>query len=886
KPNPEIDLDNSPFYINTELAEWSGNYPRRAGVSSFGMGGTNAHLIVEEAPEMSLSSDSRSHQLLVLSAKTETALENVTDRLVNHLQNNPSVNLADVAYTLQNGRRGFSYRRTVVCENSEDAIQVLKSRDARRLLSGETVARTKPSVALMFPGLGEHYVDMAKDLYCHEPVFCKAFDECVLLIQEQMGWDLKDIIFTSESTRNKQSGLNLEHMLYGRLESQDETNKRERLNETRFAQPALFVVEYALAKLWESWGISSEIMVGYSIGEYVVACLAGVMSLKDALYVVSKRAELIQSLPNGAMLAVPLSEKELQNIIGPELSISAVNGPSLCVVGGPVAKVDELEKQLTDKGLVCREIQTSHAFHSTMMEPLREQVVTLFEEITLKHPNAPYISTVTGQWITNEEAINPEYWASHMCKAVRFADGIEKIAETHATILVEMGPGQTLGSLVMQQMGDENISVLPTLRHMYDYQSDTKFALTTLGKLWIEGVKINWSEFYADEKRCRVPLPTYPFERKRYWIDAPTPTAETAAEVTIQGKLDMDKWFYTPSWKRVPLNTCKNKELNQQETWILFEDETGVGTELVKKIRSQGEKVITVKKGEAYRNEGDEFTIDPKSKEQYVRMVKTWLQEGNVPKQIIHLWNSDPVLVKREDLDFEQIQQKGFYSLLYLTQALSQLHVTHQLSIWVACSEVHDVTGTEALIPEKATILGPCKVIPQEYTNITCRLLDIEVSQTVEEIEWISEKIFDEVLAEAADSIIAYRGSYRWVQSFEQIELPEIQDKPKHLREGGVYIITGGLGKIGTILAEYLAKTVKAKLVLIGRSGLPEREEWSEWFKEHGEEDIVSQRIKKVQEIEAHGGEVLVLKANVADEQEMQVAIDNVIRKFGTIHGV
>jgi phthiocerol/phenolphthiocerol synthesis type-I polyketide synthase E len=500
QPNPKIDFANSPFYVNTKLSEWKeGKTPRRAGVSSFGIGGTNAHVVLEEAPTVEKSGESRPSQLLVLSAKTSSALDSATVNLSEYLKQHPEENLADVAYTLQVGRRAFSHRRIVVCNDIEDGITSLDTLD-KKVFTSFQESKDRP-VVFMFSGQGSQYINMSWELYQVEPTFREQIALCSEILKPHLEIDLRDLLYPSEA------------------QAEAATNQ---LKQTAIAQPALFAIEYALAKLWMSWGVHPKAMIGHSIGEYVAACLAGVFSLEEGLSLVAARGKLMQQLPSGSMLAVPLPEQQVQAFLGNKLDLAVVNGASMSVVSGATDAVDELAQKLLEKGVDCRRLHTSHAFHSQMMEPILEPFTKQVIKIKLKSPKIPYLSNVTGNWITGTEATNPSYYAQHLRQTVRFADGLQKLLKDQNQILLEVGPGRTLNTLAKQHpdKGTDRI-VLSSLRHPQDQNSDVAFLLATLGKLWLGGVQIDWSKFYADEQRYRLPLPTYPFERQRYWIEAP-----------------------------------------------------------------------------------------------------------------------------------------------------------------------------------------------------------------------------------------------------------------------------------------------------------------------------------------------------------------------------
>ncbi|GET39923.1 type I polyketide synthase [Microseira wollei] len=507
QPNPQIDFTNSPFYVNTQLQAWQpGKTPRRAGVSSFGFGGTNAHVILEEAPtgkkqgSKGAGEQGRKHQLLVVSAKTRSALETATANLAKYLNQHPEIDLADVAYTLQVGRREFNHRCMVVCKDIKDAATLLESQP----VFAHCQENIKRSIVFMFPGQGSQYANMARELYESEPVFREQIDDCAELLQPLLGRDLR-------------------HILYPDVEDTEEFT--EKLQQTAIAQPALFAIEYALAKLWMEWGVHPKAMIGHSIGEYVAACLAGVFSLEDALALVAARAQLMQQLPGGTMLVVHLTEKECQTLLNPELSLAAVNGPSLCVVSGSTAAIDVLENQLVSAGVECQRLHTSHAFHSSMMNPILDSFTQRVKKIRLNPPQIPYLSNVTGTWITAAQATDPSYWSKHLRSTVRFADGLFELMKEPANILLEVGPGRTLSTLAKRhpERAAEQV-ILSSVRHPQQNDSDVAFLLNALGQLWLAGVQVDWLGFYSHQERHRLPLPTYPFERQRYWIQASLPS--------------------------------------------------------------------------------------------------------------------------------------------------------------------------------------------------------------------------------------------------------------------------------------------------------------------------------------------------------------------------
>ena len=486
KPNLKCNFEETPFYVNAKLTEWkAGDTPRRAGVSSFGVGGTNVHAVLEEAPDTEPSSGSRSWQLLQLSAKTGTALEAATANLIKHLKANPDCDLADVAYTLQLGRRSFDHRRMLVCGGLDDAVTSLEKLDPRRVITQSHEAG-KRSIVFMFPGGGSQYVNMGLELYREEAVFRQELERCLELLKPHLDVDLKKLLYPSGEPGS---------------ELARELEKPSR------ALPALFAIEYALAKLWMSWGLVPEAMIGHSMGEYTAACLAGVVSLEDALALVALRGRLFEQLPDGAMLSVPLAEEEVRPLLPEGLSFAAINRPSLCVVSGPTQAIDALQKALAAKEIDSTRIHIAVAAHSEMVEPILNEFGKFLKKVELRAPRIPYVSNVTGTWIKAEQAMDPGYWVKHLRQTVRFSEGLTVLLEETNRVFLEVGPGQTLSAFAKQHPAKHaQHAVLPSLRHPKEQTSDVAFLLNSLGRLWLAGATIDWSKFYAEERRRRIPL--------------------------------------------------------------------------------------------------------------------------------------------------------------------------------------------------------------------------------------------------------------------------------------------------------------------------------------------------------------------------------------------
>jgi len=868
KPNPQIDFDNSPFYVNNYLQEWSNSLkPHRAGVSSFGIGGTNAHVILEEAPIAEASSPSRPWHLLVLSAKTSSALDTATTNLAEHLKRHRDLNLADVAYTLQVGRAAFNHRRMIVCNNLNDAVMNLETLNAQRVFTTFHESKKQPLV-FMFPGQGAQYVNMGLELYQVEPKFREQVDICSELLYPHLGFDLRKVLYPSEEHRER---------------------SEQQLKQTAITQPALFVIEYALAQLWKQWGVHPQAMIGHSIGEYVAACIAGVFSLEDALSLVAVRGQLMQQLPSGTMLSVHLPEKEIETLLGRKLSLAAINGLSLCVVSGVTDAVEQLEGQLVEKGVVCRRLHTSHAFHSEMMSPILERFTQQVQKVNLKPPKIPYVSNVTGNWITVAEAITPDYWTRHLRQTVRFASGLQQFLKEPNLILLEVGPNKTLNTLVKKHP-DKTVEqlVLSSLGHVNDRDTDVASLLNTLGQLWLADVKVDWSSFYAHERHHRIPLPSYPFERKRYWIE-PQKQADNVntRQIKLCKQPDIKDWFYVPSWKRtkLPIPYQSGDIVKGKGKWLLFIENNYFGEATTEIFTQEDLSIVRIVPGDCFKILDDStYQINPLAPKDYLKLIDSvTTNEGSI-KTIIHLWNYTPA--NSAIPDSEQALYRGFYSLLFLTQALD--NICHQLPIWVVTSNAQPIKPTNNYMAvEKSTLLGLCKVIPQEYPNLICRTLDFSYGDTANSnrIRQHLEQLISEISDPSADLEVAYRERDRWVPVLEPINVPAQQNNCR-LRHRGIYLITGGLGQIGLTIAEYLAQHFQAKLVLISRSGLPPEDTWSNWIANHDEEDTVSQKILKVWQFQKLGAEVLIPKVDVTDINQMSKLRQEIQNRWGTLHGV
>ncbi len=865
-PNPLIDFKRMPFTVSASLATYDKPGPFRAGVSSFGIGGTNAHVSMEEAPLVHSDPLSAS-QLMVLSAKTSGALDARSAQLLRYLEENPSANLADIAFTLQKGRQAFQHRRVLVARDVAALKTMLEaphspSRKSQSLRTEN--APTEPAgVVFLFPGQGAQYVNMGLDLYRTTPVFRDTVDRCCEILKPQLDVDLRSVLFPPSGKEQEVEGL---------------------LNQTAITQPALFVVEYAMAMLFLECGIRPAAMIGHSVGEYVAACLAGVFSLEDALALISTRGRMIQALPGGAMLAVSLSESDLLPLLSSETSIAAVNAPIQTVASGTGTAIATLETRLRGKKIECRRLHTSHAFHSPMMDEILEEFVRRVAKVQLNPPTVPYLSNVTGTWITESQATDPEYWGSHIRKTVQFSDCIQKVMRESSPILLEVGPGETLLSLTRQHLEPRSTRpLIPSMRPRQAAQDDRETWLTAIGRLWLLNMRPNWDALHAGERRVRLSLPTYPFERQRYWVEPKKATAVTTTAMPLK-QADIADWFYVPSWTRTSPELLKKSQTDSTQTWLLLAEEGSFPNALASELGSHGQ-TIRVRSGEKFlRVSSALYEIDPARQEDYLTLLDDLRASEHWPDRIVHAWMPDATV----EGALQTALDRSVLSAMFLVQAAQEQSSSRRIEFSVLSDRAYSVFGERVSSPIAAALNAFCGVIPIECPNVTSRVIDVDlVSNSASAIQ----QLIRELVSPPSSDIVAYRGSSRWVQHFEpvRIEKPlpdQKNDRSISLRAGGTYVITGGLGGVGLVLAQHLARTAQARLVLTARTPLPAASEWKTLLEAPETPDDLKRKIQGVQSIEDLGGKPIVVAADTVDVAAMRQLLATVAAEYGPIRGI
>ena len=859
-PNPDINFENSPFFVNDRSVPWDGPRPLRAGVSSFGIGGTNAHAVIEEAPATPRASVVGGDQLLLVSARSESAATDSARNMATVLGRDDQLDLADVAYTLQVGRKHFRHRRALVCASCRDASQALAKPDDPRVIRGIAAEGVK-GVVFLFPGQGGNPIGAAKELYDTESYYQDVVDRCCESLAAVLDVDLRRV-------------------LYPQRDQVDQA--RWRLSRTDMAQPALFVTEYALAKLWMHWGVTPVAMLGHSLGEYVAACLAGVLSEEDALQLVAARGRIMQGAPQGAMLAIDLGEEEVRRWLSPALSLSAINGPHQCVVSGAPQDVVRLQERLSVRSIAHRQLGGDRAFHSHLMGGVSTGFLAALEKVELHAPCQPYVSSLTGDWIRESDATDRGYWVRHSRDTVRFAAGVRTIVEgVPECVWVDVGPGGALHRLVRQSLGGRAITI-PSMEGTTNHLSRST-ALNVLGKLWAFGVDIDWPRGLAAQPQRLVPLPTYPFERQRHWVDSAGALPSTQRS-HLGRRRDVAEWFYVPIWTQsVP--ACRSRRHAAPESWMVLANLDGVGCRLALALQALGHHVVTVLPGESLETVRDGvFTVRDECLSDYRELLTRLANDEFTPDRIVHTWGADSNVPSGFELRY-----RSFLSVLGVAQALGSLLPTVSVDVAVVSNGLHRVTGVEPLDPYAALVLGLCLVVPQEYPNTRCRNVDVLISsdtgskRTGAVTEILSELVDQ---AETSDRVVAYRGGRRWCRRNGLMPLSDPDGAPSRLRPGGVYLITGGLGRVGLEVGEYMARTPDAHLVLVGRSHLPAEEAWDTWLDEHDRADEMSRKILGVRRLRQLGADVLPMCADVSDREDMQKVVTETHRRFGPVNGV
>ncbi len=898
-PNPEIDFENSPFRVRSEPTPWPrrAGRPRIAGLSSLGTGGTNVHAIVTEAPAVPpRSARSRRWQVVPVSALSKQAAEQSCAGLAGHLIATPDLDLGDVAFTMQVGRKIFRHRKVVIADSTAAAAAALADATAQLGRTDATVGRR---VGFLIAGVGEQYPGMVAALYADEPGFRDDVDECLAILGCSDPAQLSDIFVMTG--RDHADAGRLAAML-GRAEPADRGAGRKQPN-ARLIQPAVFVAEYALARLLMRWGIQPEIMIGYSLGEYVAACLSGVLSLPDALRLVSYRAELITSLPAGAMLALAADERRLPGLLGAAgrgLDVAIRTG-SQVVLAGPCDLVDEAAAALLAAGISCRRLETTHAFHSRMLAPAAGKLTEwIAGNVTMHAPAIPYISNVTGELVTADLVADPGYWARHMCQTVQFGAGLAHLLSEPGLALAEIGPGPSLGALTRghpECTPSQWPLIVATLPAAADQRDVHASLAATVGRLWLAGVGVDWHALQATAPGAapgqgwapgRVPLPTYPFQRQEYWLEPDfsgfgAPVAafdenDPTSLMTALPRLPDTRWITVPIWRQA----TRRQARPPAGRWLVFTRAgraDAIAAALCGQVAAAGGQVVLARPGDTFGSGPDGLVLRPGSAEDTTAALRELTARGLAPDRVVHLWTvQDPAARQEGTADS---LQRGMHTLIAFAQAAGDVGLA-PWSFDIVTSASHRVLPGDPLRAELSTMLGPCRLMPVEYPGVKTRLIDIGTDAGE------PRALLAELAAEAVDQVVALRGGRRWIPGYEVLDATCLAGASPavEIRRGGSYLVTGGLGGIGLAMAERLAQDYKARLVLMGRTPVPPRDQWAAILAAAGTTSEVRRRVGGLQGLATMGAEVITVAGDVARASDVRRAVGAALEQFGELNGV
>ena len=804
RPNPRFDLENSPFFVNASLKDWEGLGPLRAGITALGAGGTNCHLVLEEPPAMLPGEGGRPQHLIVLSAKSKAALDRMSENLALHLESHPEIDLADASFTLAMGRRPLPHRRVLVARDHLEAISLLRGANPSRV--GTAASDTSdPEIVFTFPGGGAQYARMCFDLYDAEPAFRKALDECLGVIDRELDPGLRGLLFAP-------------------AESAESATKT--LQQPAYSLPTLFAVEYALARLFESYGIRPSAYIGHSMGEYVAACLAGVFSVRDALRLVHLRGRLFETTQKGRMIGVSLSEEQTRALMPVELSIAAVNAPELCVASGPSEQIEKFGLLLTEKEVDWTPIHIDVAAHSSLLDPILSEFRRFCKTIDFRPPVKPVASNFTGRWLTGAEATDPEYWVKHLRNTVRFADCVETVLEGGNKVFLEIGPGRTLTTLVSSQKTKVQHSV-NSVRHTKEPANDVDYALLTLGKVWAAGGHVDWTALYDDQIRNRIPLPGYPFEGQSYWVEPKAIWMDDSTEPVKRENLD--EWFAAVSWEQTPLVVATK---SQSKHWLLFASDPQFGRMLSQALRHEAAQdcvVTMVHTGDRLRRIDElNYELKPGSSEQYRALLNLLKAEGRAPEQVVMLLGDGSganggtskvgigvfaTLMQRMSQGMSaaassrhpfsltpsrRVEDKirdNFFAPVHLGQAMST--VLDSAGFTIVTERAFSVLG-EPADPFARLSIGPAQVIPRELPEFPTRLIDLSAFDSGGQMNsGYDQQLARELCSGDFASPVALRSPGRWTRHLRPTRLPEVNSETSWLEDGDVVLISGGLGGIG-----------------------------------------------------------------------------------------
>ncbi|QSJ15495.1 type I polyketide synthase [Nostoc sp. UHCC 0702] len=871
-PSPYIDWAKIPVKVPTQLTPWEvAGKTRIAGVSSFGLSGTNAHVILEEAPQQTVTPAAveRSLHLLTLSAKSPEVLEKFIHLYQSHLNTQPEQKLADICFTANTGRGHFPYRLSVVAASTTEASEQLA---AGNIYRGELTQTTPPQIAYLMTGQGSQYVGMAKELYHSQPTFKQALDKCDQILSQYLDTSILDIIYAKTETSDK-------------------------LEQTAYTQPALFAIEYALCQLWQSWGIAPSTVMGHSVGEYVAACIAGIFSLEDGLKLIAARGRLMQALPhNGAMAAVMADAGLVKQLISPEIAIAAINAPQNTVISGTKTAVNELCGKLHNQGIKTTALAVSHAFHSPLMQPMLAEFAHIAQQISYHPPQINIISNITGE-LVRDEMTTAEYWCRHILQPVQFAAGVRTLQQLNCQIWLEVGPKPVLLGMARQCLDNTQLDKVAWLPSLRPGQSDWQQILASLAQMYVAGVTVNWSGFDQDYERRRLLLPTYPFQRQRFWADvpknsdsqkneqaianflSPNKITKLTQQLVISGKLSQEErqlapkliellvqqyqqqlnsehlndWLYEVSWL---VQARKSQPRNQQPgMWLILADQKGIGQAIAQSLAQQNHQYCLCYASETSKQlDPHTWNINPSSPDNWQNLLQELAANSELPFQgIIHLWSLDTADSSNLSLTaLAAAQVLICSSVLHLLQAYQVNNLANAPRLWLVTQGATPVSSSITGVGQ-ASLWGLGRVIALEYPELWGGLIDLAPAATAEEIQML----LTEIQAPEAEDQLAIHNDQRYVARLRH-SLPDAPLSNVSLTADATYLITGGLGGLGLEVAQWMGQQGVRHLVLVGRRSASD------------------QARAMIEALEKSGVKVLVAQADVSQYEDMSQLLEEV----------
>ncbi|MDI6025814.1 beta-ketoacyl synthase N-terminal-like domain-containing protein [Corticibacterium sp. UT-5YL-CI-8] len=873
RANPAIDFAASPFVVNAALTPWPQTTGRRrAAVNSLGVGGTNAHAILEQAPLVAPRDKGRQTvAALVLSARSPAALDDAARRLSQWLAGNPDSRLGDVSHTLLTGRKRFEHNRIVAVRDRQDAIAAL-AEPARAQAQHRLDAAS--GAVFMFAGGGAQYRGMAANLYRTRDDFRFIVDKGLSVLPASAAQEIRTAWFEAAP------------------------DGPDPLLRPSVQLPTILIVEVAIARMWMAAGVKPAALIGHSMGESAAACIAGVIDFADAVRLVRLRGELFDTIEPGGMLSVPMPEDELKVILPEALDLASVNAPGLAVVSGGNADLAAFAATLAAREVTAARIPIDIAAHSRMLDTILPRWEAFLRTLVLRAPDIPIISNATGERLTAEQATDPRYWVGHLRSTVRFADGMRRLSQDPHLIYIEVGPGKTLSTLAKAQGSIKADQIINSLPHPEEICDDALHLLAAMGRARVAGLPVELATLYGGPGR-RINLPTYPFQHRRFFIEADRTRQPVSSEQPLAKEPDLSRWGWRPVWKRSVPDYEAGAEA-EAGTWLFFTDGGTICDAMVRQLRGHGHRVATVMVGDAFvrRSETDYVLCPELGPAGYASLLKALAQDAMLPKRIVHGWLLGAGAGARAGSNaFHRIQETGFYSLLNMAKALGEGDLPASLHVLVLTSSLQRVADEPVQHPEKATVLGPGLVIPRELPGTTVRLVDIEMQvaprrsflRRATASDWNGSEaarlLWEELLAAPSSEVVAHRAGRRWTRSYSRFSLDEQLGTEAPLKKGGVYLFTGGLGDLATSLSAGLAEQYQARIVLVGRTELPPRDRWISYRRQH-RFDAVARGIDAILSVEAKGGEVLYCCTDVTEAGSFKEALNLAIGRFGRIDGV